>query len=100
MASAASTSQEQGVLGRNQERPLTVVGHAGGSEAVARESVEAIAVHEVLEARAEKTRSTRQTLRAQRRRRQGWEVCMLAGVEWVSGGLETPQSSGVAQTRR
>lgn len=99
-SAAASTGQEQGILGRNQERPLTVAGLAGEFEAVAGEPVLAIAVREVLEVMAEKTQSTRQPLRAQRMLRQVWEVCMLAGAEWASGGLETPPSSGVAQTRR
>lgn len=81
MASAASVGQEQGVLRRNQERPLTVAGLAGEFEVVAGEPVVAIAVREVLEAMAEKTQSPRQTLRAQQSRCQAWEVCMLAGAE-------------------
>lgn len=50
--------------------------------------------------RAGKTRSSRRNLRAQQSYGQVLEVCMLAVAEWASDGLETPRSSGVAQTRR
>lgn len=98
---AVSRSQEQGVLGRSLEGSSFVAALAGEFEAVVGESVVATAERGVLVVRAEKTRSWRQTPRAQQQNHgQVWEVCMLEVAEWAGDGLETPRSSGEAQTRR
>lgn len=98
---AVSRSQEQGVLGRSLECSSFVAALAGAFEAVVGEFVVATVGREVLVVRAEKTRSLRKTLKAQQQSYgQVWEVCMLEVAEWASDGLETPRSSGAAQTRR
>lgn len=98
---AVSRSQEQGVLGRSLECSSFVAALAGEFEAVVGGFVVAAAGREVLVVRAEKTRSLRQTPRAQQQNHgQVWEVCMLEAAEWASDGIETPRSSGVAQTRQ
>lgn len=101
---AVSRSQEQGVLGRSLEGSSFVAALAGEFEAVVGELVVATAGREVLVVRAEKTRSLRslrQTPRAQQQNHgQVWEVGMLEVAEWASDGLETPRSSGAAQTRQ
>lgn len=69
-----------------------------GGFAVATAGREALVVR--AEKRTEKTRSSRRNLRVQQSYDQVLEVCMLGVAESASDGLETPRSSGVAQTRR